>query len=181
MANEYAKMMSPTFTESGVSDKFLFAPVEVFTTIAAFNPAQAATPGSDNLITADHVFQANKGFVEMLGAPNKSIIDFNSVGEGGNLKVAPNFSAFLPGSGAVLHEFIKNYKNKPCIILVKDINQSASAPLYYQLGDPDVYCWLNSFEGSTGTSGGGVKGYKLNFSYAGEAVWRYSGAITMKP
>ena len=103
------------------------------------------------------------------------------MGEGGNLKTKAVAEIFIPGSYSAQHEFIKNYKNQPLIALVRDANQSAAAPIWYQMGDDAVYCWIESYEGDSGTSAGGVKGYKLMLAYGCETLMQYTGVITYKP
>jgi len=179
--NAYQNLMAPLNTEPGVADYYLWAPLSYFTTVAVFDPAGASSSGSDAHITANHVFAAGKGFHKILCAPNQNQLNFGSVGEPATLKTDNKLEVFLPGSYAALHEFVKNSKNVPGIILVRDSDESGSIPVYYQLGTDAVYCWLDAYEGGTGTTKSGKKGYKLTYSCASGTLYQYKGTITQRP
>jgi hypothetical protein len=181
MAYDFASLKTHSNQGSGVSDILLFAPITEFTTISG--PTITASPGvpvpgEEVTISADHVFPANAGFIEVLCAPFVNQMMAATTGDTGNKKFNPKVEVFVPGSYAVLHEFAKNIMNLPAILLVKEGN--CEAGFYYQIGNSCNFAWIDVMEWGTGTTKDGKKGYKITWEASAAGIYTYTGTVTKK-
>ena len=160
MSYAYANLVTPRNTTSGVADFFLLASVADFDDIKC-PEAPFTNPGDEVKIRAPHEFLADKGFIKVLFAPEKNKLDMETVGDKGFQKFNEKLVGFIAGSYAELHEAIKNWLNKPMILLIKDSNCDEN--LWYQIGcDCEAAYMTCTF--TTSTTNEGVKGYEVTFS-----------------
>lgn len=172
MAYAYDHLTSPTNTQSGVAEFFLLAPTTAFTADGIKCPeAPFTNPGDEVTVRSPHVFNALEGFIKVLLAPEKNQIMLETVGNKGFQKFEQKLEAFIAGSYAEVHEAIKNWLNKPMILLVKDSNCEAN--IWYQLGCECEATYMTASFG-TGTSREGDKGYNVTFSVMTNYVILYA-------
>jgi hypothetical protein len=165
-----------TIKETGVADQILFA------SMTDFDPAGGlkCPAAGEVIISDDHEFVVDKGFIKLTCAPTKQKLTASITGETGNLKLMNKLEVFVPGSDKELHKLIKLVKNDQLVILVKDAE--CDAEQFYQLGCDCNGAFLDPEGGwESGTTKDGVKGYKLAFSYPAGNVVLYQGVITYHP
>ncbi len=170
MSYVYSSLNSPRNTTSGVADFFLVAPVAHFEDVKC-PEAPFTNPGDEVKIRKPHEFVVGKGFIKVLLAPEKNKIDFETVGDKGFQKFNGKFTGFIAGSYAELHEAIKNWINKPMILLAKDSNCDEN--LWYQIGCDCEAAYMTCTFG-TSTTNEGVKGYEVTFSVMSNYVALYT-------
>lgn len=172
MAYEYAHLTNPRNTESGIAEFLLLAPMSAFAVDGLKCPAAPFTnPGDETTIREPHVFLAGEGFIKVQLAPEKNQFSAETVGDKGFQKFRENLEVFIPGTYAEVHEAIKNWKNKPLILLSKDSNCDAN--IWYQIGCECEGSYMSaSF--STGTTVEGVKGYTVTFSRMSNYIATYA-------
>jgi hypothetical protein len=172
MPYAYDHLTNPQNTESGVAEFILLAPASAFAANGMKCPkAPFNNPGDEVTIREPHEFVAGEGFVKVMLAPEKNQLTAETVGDKGFMKLRENAEVFIPGSYAALHEAIKNWKNKPLIILVKDSNCEAN--MWYQIGCDCEGSYLSASFG-TGTTAEGTKGYTCGFSRMSSAITLYA-------
>ena len=178
MAYAYQNLKEPKNVQSGVAEYILLCPVSWFTNDGIKCPvAPFANPGDEISILADHVHIADKGFIKIQLAPQKNMLDYNTVGDIGLMKQNAEIKCFIPGSYVEAHEAIKNFINTPLVALIHD--SQCDANLWYQLGCDCQKAWLSG-KFTTGTTKDGVKGYETMLTYDGGPLF-YKGAITYLP
>lgn len=160
MSYAYDNLTSPRNSTSGVSDFFMLAPVTAFTDVKC-PEAPFTNPGDEVTIRSPHVFPVGQGFIRVLLAPEKNKLDLETVGNKGFQKFNQKLIGFIAGSYAELHEAIKNWLNKPLIILIKDSNCDEN--LWYQIGCDCEAAYMTA-KFMTGTTAEGEKGYEIEFS-----------------
>lgn len=160
MSYAYGHLMNPSNTESGIAEMLLLAPVSAFETLRC-PEAPFTEPGDEVKIRKPHVFKVGEGFTKVLLAPEKNKLDLETVGNKGFQKFDKKLTGFIAGSTAEVHEAIKNWKNKPHVILARDSNCEAN--MWYQIGcECEAAYMMASF--TTGTTAEGDKGYEVTFS-----------------
>ena len=173
MAYAYASLTNPQNTGSGIAEFILLAPVTAFTDDGIKCPAAPFTnPGDEVTIKQAHQFKPGEGFIKVQLAPQKNKLDATTIGDFGFTKLDINLDVFIPGSYAEVHEAVKNWLNKPLIILSKD--GDCKANMYYQLGCDCASAWLK-VDFSTGTTVDGIKGYNGKLNYQNGYIQVYMG------
>lgn len=148
----------------------LLAPLTAFTTLRC-PEAPFTNPGDEVKIRKPHVFPNGEGFIRLQLAPEKNSYMLETIGNKGFQKFDEKITAFLAGSYAEVHEAIKNWLNKPLILLIKDSNCDEN--LWYQVGcDCEAAYMMASF--NTGTTREGDKGYEVTFSVTANYVALYA-------
>lgn len=177
MSYSYSNISTPQNAGSGLADKFLFAPVDRFRRIKG--PRSAYVTVGDKVVIQDpHTFLANEGFVEVICAPFVNNLVGTGIGDTGSLKMEQKLSVTVPGSYAAVHEWVKEAKNTPCIVLVPEGN--CSAGFYYQLGCAHSYCYMSAFEFTSGTTKEGRKGYNITFNFFSDNIFLYAATAYLK-
>lgn len=176
MPYQFNHLVNPENTESGIAEFALIAPLSWFAPNGLKKPGTGTNPGDEVVISENHEFLLNKGFIRVALAPEKNQYTAETIGDKGFTKFRNNVELFFPGSYAEVKEAVKNLKNVPLVVLVKDSNCDAN--LYYQIGDACLGAWLSSSFAS-GTSAEGNKGYTNTVTNTAKSVILYSGAITM--
>lgn len=175
MSYDYTNVgLNDSNNNTGLSEKLLIAPTNWLTTIATPSATPSA-PGDEVLITADHVFDTGKGFIEI--DATQDTVDLISEIVGDNADSLSNkftLNGFLAGLTPENLEFVKNMKNDSFIILMKDCNR------YYQLGSNCGSLVKGQGTISTGKRSGGAKGHNLTFTAYSE-LFVYEGTVTLKP
>lgn len=176
MPYTFDHLLAPENTESGIGEFALIAPLRYFATNGLKKPGTGAGVGDEVIISENHVFLTNKGFVKFQLAPEKNQYSAETVGDKGFTKFRNSVEIFVPGSYLEVHEALKNLKTEPLVVLVKDSN--CEADMYYQVGDACLGAWIQAtFQ--TGTSAEGVKGYVVTITNTAKSVVLYGGTITM--
>jgi hypothetical protein len=178
MAYNYSNIDTPRNVGSGLADRFLFAPVEVFSKIQSPMPGSPAAAGDQVVIKASHLFVQDEGFINVHTAPFTNTLKAVTYGDPGSMAMQISFDAFLSGSYPEQHEYVKNAINTPCIVLVKDSN--CESGFYYQVGTDCHPAYLTTTEFDTGDAKNGRKGYRVIFSYYSNAVYLYTGTPYLK-
>ena len=177
MSYSYSNIGTPLNAGSGLADKFLFAPVDRFREIKSPSSVYN-TVGDLVLIQEAHRFLNNEGFVEVICAPFVNNLTGTGIGDTGSLKVEQKLTVQVPGSYAAVHEWLKEAKNTPCVVLIPDGN--CGAGFYYQLGCAHSYCYISAFEFTTGNTKEGRKGYSITFSYFSDSIFLYAATAYLK-
>lgn len=175
MAVAYSHLTAPTNRDSGLADKFYFAPVSAFEPDGIKCPVPSTTLASLVTISTDHVFKTGEGFIEVITKPFQNSITAPTSGEIGSLKFQEKLEVTALGSYAELHATMAKLLNEPVIILIKDSDCAEGS--YYQLGCDCMFAWVESAEFTTGSANDGVKGYRITFNYSTKAVQLYTGAV----
>jgi hypothetical protein len=172
MPYQYANLDNPRNTESGIAEFLLLAPMTAFAANGLKCPAAPFTnPGDEVTIRQPHVFLPGEGFIKLLLAPEKNELNAETVGDKGFQKLRETIQSMMAGTYPELHEAVKNWKNKPLIILAKDSN--CDADLWYQVGCECEGSYMTaSF--ATGTTVDGNKGYTLSFSRMSNYITIYA-------
>lgn len=175
MPYTYQSLVAPAYTESGIAERLYLAPVRWFATNGIAVPAPPFDePGKKVLVQMNHQFaNIDYGFLQIQLAPEKNLIEARTVGQRETQKREWNINAFFAGSYSRLHEAMLYMLNEPFIILARD--STCEGKMFYQLGDPVDYCWLQD-DFTTGTSADGVKGYNCRFSWVAPSLYLYQGA-----
>lgn len=170
MSYIYDNLVTPRNTTSGIADFILLAPTSAFIDIKC-PEAPFTNPGDEVKIRAAHEFVETKGFIKVLLAPEKNKLDLETVGDKGFQKFNQKLNCFIAGSYAEVHEAIKNWLNKPLILLTKDSNCDEN--LWYQIGCDCEASYMTAKFG-TSTTNEGVKGYEVEFSVMTNYVALYA-------
>lgn len=176
MSYTFDHLLNPQQTEPGIGEFALIAPLSWFAANGLKKPGTGAGVGDEVVISENHVFLTNRGFVKFQLAPEKNQYNAETVGDKGFTKFRNAVELFVPGSYEEVHEAVKKLKNEPLCVLVKDSN--CEVEMYYQVGDACLGAWLTA-NFQTGTSAEGVKGYVVTISNHAKSVVLYAGTITM--
>jgi hypothetical protein len=164
----FENLLDPRNEAPGIGEIAYVAPLSWFDTL------QSPT---GNVISGTHTFvDVLKGFIPVLLGPEKNSYGAKSFGEKGFSNLDHEAKLFLPGSYATLHEWISNFLNKPCIVLLPDAN--CGSGVFYQLGNSCARAYMGA-EFATGTTKDGAKGYTNTVNWPNQKVILYTGEITI--
>lgn len=174
MPYAYQSLLTTLYPYSGIAEKIYIAPKRWFAPNGIAVPAPPYdVPGKEVLIRMNHVFaHEDYGFLQMQLPPDKNAYEARPVGQRETLKLEHTVNFFLAGTHSILHETLKNMLNEPFIVLVRD--STCEGKMFYQLGNPVDYAWLQP-EWTTGTTAEGVKGYNCRFGWVSESIYIYQG------
>jgi len=170
MSYAYDHLNEPRNTTSGVADSMLIAPLSAFQTLRC-PEAPFTNPGDEVTIRRPHVFKANEGFIMVQLAPEKNNLALETIGNKGFQKFNENLNSFIAGSYKEVHEAIKNWMNKPHIVLIRD--SKCEENLWYQVGcECEAAYLMAGFD--TGNTAEGDKGYTCTWNVKSDYVALYA-------
>ena len=178
MSYSYSSLLSPHYTQPGISERVYLAPVRWFATNGIAVPTPPFDePGKMVTIRQDHAFaHIDYGFIQVQLPPERNAYEAKSVGGRETQKLEHTVNVFFPGTYSLLHETLMQMLNEPFIILLRD--STCEGKMYYQLGDPVDYAWLQA-DWETGTTRDGVKGYNCRFTWTAPSLLIYQGAYAV--
>lgn len=158
----------------GLMKNIYVAPVRDFDVLAT--PVDSGNmDGSSVEISADHTFQAGRGWIRMYSTLESAQLIAETVGERDGRGHRLELTAFRPGVAAVNIEFANKALYDEFIILVETLEGQ-----FLQMGTERMGVECTGAALDTGTVGGGRKGYTFTFDTFG-SPYVYSGAITELP
>lgn len=158
----------------GTKQRFWFAPISYFATIATV-VAAPATAAAAVQIVADHTFLATKGFHKVYTTLDKSGLNYEIQGERDGRSFKQKYKGFTPGSDDTLHGQMSIIKNERCIVLVEESDGKVS-----QIGTEDFYAEIIA-KYMTGETTAGLRGYEIEVESVAPRNYRYAGVITEYP
>lgn len=172
-------ILKPTGTNApGIGTELLFAPKAWFETIAN-PPSTETTPGSDVVITANHVFITQTpalGFIKLETTARSGSLKFEQTGDIDSYGVNAVVEAWSPGINYALFSLMA--KQDEFLVLVKDID--CAVPRYYQIGASCSLALKRDWVFDTGKAGGeGKKGTMIKFDAYQDRPIFYTGAVTL--
>lgn len=163
--------------DSGYGTQVFFRELQKFTSIAEA-PNTGTEEGETRIITDDHTFPVDEGFIKASGHQSGGEMEAQSQGEAGFLGQMPyKHKVFLVGDKAALRERVENMKNRPFIMIFKDPNCQDTRMLQLGCGcDPAIVSDAKFMSGNRKT--GGKKGYEITFEST--CLFDYQGILTLK-
>lgn len=162
----------------GIGTDIYFAPKSWFKTIAS-PPSTETTPGSDVVITGDHVFIEQSlalGFVKMQTTARSGNLKLEQTGDLDSYGINAVVEAFSPGLNYALFSLMA--KNDEYIVLLKDV--ACDVARYYQIGASCSPALKREWVFDTGKAGGeGRKGTTVKFDAYMDRPLFYQGVVTL--
>lgn len=147
-----------------------------FTTIAVPSDTPSAE-GDTLIITDDHIFGVDDGFVKMTGFRDGAEVKTKSVGEEAFQTIESELELFNVGDHAPLKEKLLNYMNQKVVVLYRD--PVCGSTRVQQLGNKCEGAIISMLEGGSGNKKGGKKGFTIKFK-AFHIPLDYQGDITLQ-
>lgn len=160
----------------GTSDTFYLAPIRWFKTLSA--PSPSATPFSptNNPITIydNHVFKAGYGFIIGKSAHNTALFKIIAQGLNGSKSFNTNFTFFIAGNSAALHETMSRLLNEQLVVLVSSAR--CNNAVKHQIGNQCISATFQNMEYATGSIDGSErKGYNCTIQATTHNPRLYTG------
>lgn len=156
----------------GIKQRFFFAPLRYFDTIAKVDP-NGATLASKVEVTGTHTFLPGYGFHKVYVTLEKGGFTSEPQGERDGRSFKQKLKAFTPGSELTLHGMMAIVKNEPCLVLVEESDSKT-----IQIGSEDYYAEILP-KYMTGETTAGLRGYEIDVESVAPVNYRYTGTIIL--
>jgi hypothetical protein len=154
----------------GTKQRFWFAPISYFDTIAKPDPNATTLAGTVD-ITDSHTFLPGKGFHKCYITLDKNGVTFKPQGERDGRSYAQEFKGFTPGSSSTVNGLLSRAKNDRFIVLVEETDGVVN-----QLGTEDYYAEMVG-EFTSGNKSNDLRGYTITVTSVANDNYRYQGTI----
>jgi hypothetical protein len=174
--NEDLKACINQELQAGISEVGVkYAPHDQITTFPMpLNPGDVGYNYETAVTVTDPiVFEAGKGFAEIMVQADMGEVKTSVVGNKGNKKHKQSFDFYVPGNSKKLLGFLRTMKNRPMVFCVPERDGQKRL-----IGDKFNPAYMSEVEGTTGKGGEDNKGVQFTIESYGLPIV-YEGTLQM--